>query len=408
MKKFARVLALAMVFAMMLSMTAFAAGSTTWIEMSIEDDEGKGGLPYRVRHSGESSHYLTEDALLLVEVVAIVNEMYDPHDPTTDLWDFDSKGMKDIMDEGLDAYADSHAVWSTYVDTHYTDVNPLIGMRTLKDLLKDPDATLGEIIPNVAHKISFQNEVKGDKKYGVTYTVTITRYNDISPELNVAEGIHAAYVKGYPDGTVRPTASITRAEVATIFYRLMTEEARGYYQTESNAFVDCDADAWYNEAVSTMAAAGVLRGYEDGTFRPNAPVTRAEFVSIVTRMTEEGRGDILNAFKGVFTDVAQGAWYTPAVELANDLGWALGFEGKYRPGDNMTRAEVMTMVNRILKRDVQTEDMLAGMITWPDNVKGAWYYEAVQEATNSHTFTRTDEQVPQQSFNYEIWTELVK
>ena len=409
MKKFARVLALAMVFAMMLSMTAFAADNkTTWIVMSLEDDEGgPNGEPYRVSHTGESSHYLTEEAPLMFEIVQIVNSLYDPDDPSTEYWDFDTNAMKKVLDEGLRAYAKGTEAWSAFVEKYYADVTVISGSHLLKETLQNETAVLGDLTPNVPNKVTYKNTVKGDPKYGVTYTLTLTRYADVAPALDIdGSGQHNAYVQGYPDGTVRPNANITRAEVATIFYRLMTEESREYYKSKANNFTDVAENAWYNEAVSTMAAAGVLRGYEDGTFRPNAPVTRAEFVSIVTRMTEEGMGDLNRLYKGYFTDVAKSAWYTGAVELGHEFGWALGFEGKYRPQDNMTRAEVMTMVNRVLARQVKSEDMLKDMITWPDNVKGAWYYEAVQEATNSHTYTRTNEQAPQQDFNYEVWTAL--
>ena len=407
MKKFARVLALAMAFAMMLSLTAFAADNkTTWIVMSLEDDEGTGETTYRVRHTGESSHYLTEASPLLIEIVQIVNSLYDPNDPSTEYWDFDTKAMKEILDFGLKSYAEGPEAWGNFVEEFYQKVNVISGSHLLKGMLQDQTAVLGDLTPNVPNKVTFKNEVKGDNKYGVTYTMTLTRYTDTAPALAIGDAQHDAYVQGYPDGTVRPNANITRAEVATIFYRLMTEESRAYYQTKANTFTDVAETAWYNEAVSTMAAAGVLRGYEDGSFRPNANVTRAEFVSIVTRMTEEGMGNLNRVYKHYFNDVAKGAWYTGAVELGHEFGWALGFEGKYRPEDNMTRAEVMTMVNRVLARQVKAEDMLKDMIVWPDNVEGAWYYEAVQEATNSHSFTRTNEQAPQQDFNYEVWTAL--
>lgn len=382
MKKIARLLAFVLVAAMMLSMTAFAANeanNTTWIELSIEDDEGTNGLPYLVRHSGESSHYLTEESPLLVEVVAIINDMYKSNKPSTDLWDFDSKAMKEILDEGLEAYADGLDAWETYVDKYYSDVNPMAGMESLKDLLKDQASTLGDLIPNVAHKISFKNEVEGDKKEGVTYTVTITRYNEIRPELEIGEDQMTPYILGYPDGTVRPEDNITRAEISMIFFRLLTEESREFYRTSTNGFSDCDADAWYNEAVSTMAAAGVLRGYTDGSFRPNGNVTRAEFVSVLTRLVAEGQGDLQSEYKGYFKDVAMNDWFRPAVELAYELDWARGDEGLFRPNDLMTRAEVMAMVNRVLLFE---KGMHVDMNKWPDNSQHAWYYDAVQKATN--------------------------
>lgn len=406
-KQFLRALAFVLVLAMSLSMTVMAADNTTWIKVSIEDDEGgPNGQSYRVFHWDESSHYLTEESPLLIEVVSIINKMYDPDDDTTRLWDFDSKGMKKIMDEGLAAYAKGDNKWQDYVDEYFEDVNPVDGMRALKNILRDRESVLGDLEPNIAHKISFKNEVKGDSKYGVTYTVTVTRYTNVAPELQKS-GEHKAYVVGYPDGTVHPNNNITRAEVATIFYRLLTEDSQNYYRAQSNNFSDVNEGDWFNEAVSTMAAAGIVTGYPDGTFLPNNPVSRAEFAAIATRLTEKGRDGVSQVqFKAYFGDVHQDDWYAAAVELAYELGWAQGYEGNYRPEDKMSRAEVMTMINRILEREVKEEGMLEGMITWSDNTADMWYYEAVQEATNSHTYNRTEEQVPKMTFHYETWLEL--
>lgn len=410
MKKYlVRALALMLILSMALSMSVSAVGKTTWIKVSIEDDEGgKNGQTWRVFHWDESSHYLTEESPLLIEVVSIINKMYDPADRTTRLWDFNSKAMKEIMDEGLSAYAKGEEAWQKYVDKHFVDVNPVAGMRGLKSILRDRSSVLGDLEPNVAHKISFKNEVKGDAKYGVTYTVTVTRYTDMAPELE-KNGDHLSYIIGMPDGTVKPMDTITRAEVATIFFRLLTDESRDYYWSQTNSFSDVDADQWYNNAISTMAAAGILSGYPNGSFGPNNPVTRAEFAAIATRFTEKGRDGVSQGyFKQYFKDVDQTDWYAAAVELAYELSWAQGYEGNYRPEDKMSRAEVMTMVNRILERDVKEEGMLTGMIVWPDNTPDMWYYEAVQEATNSHTYNRTAEQVPNLTFYYENWLELVE
>ncbi len=409
-KQFLRALAFVLVLAMSLSMTVMAADtSTTWIELSLEDDEGgENGESYRVRISEESSHYLTKDTLLLPEVVALINKMYDPKDSSTPMWDFDCWDMKEVMDEGLEAYIDGIDAWGAYLDKHYEDVAHAYGDVTLKDLLKSRTSTLGDLVTSIPHQISYTNEVEGSSKYGVTYTLTVIRHIDSLPELGFDDHSHAAYINGYPDGTVRPEATITRAEAASIFYRAMTEESRETYRSELNIFSDVADDAWYKDAVCTMAAAGIIKGYEDGTFHPDANITRAEIAAMVTRFTERGRSSETAAYKGIFTDVKEGDWYATAVELANELGWAQGSDGLYRPNDNMTRAEVMTMVNRILQRDVKEDGMLEGMITWTDNTADKWYYEAVQEATNAHTYTRTHEQVPNQAFNYETWVELIK
>lgn len=227
------------------------------------------------------------------------------------------------------------------------------------------------------------------------------------PELNTG-GDHLSYIIGYPDSTVRPTGIITRAEVATIFYRLLTDESRAYYWTQENNFSDVSADDWFNNAVSTMAAAGIVNGYPDGTFRPQEPVSRAEFAAIATRFTEAGRDGVSQQyFKQYFKDVNEGDWFAIAVELAYELGWAQGYDGYYRPEDDMTRAEVMTMVNRIMERDVKIGGLLDDMVRWPDNTPDMWYYEAVQEATNSHSYIRTTEKVPNLNFCYEMWQHLL-
>ena len=229
-----------------------------------------------------------------------------------------------------------------------------------------------------------------------------------NPELDKG-GDHLSYIIGYPDGTVQPLGTITRAEVATIFFRLLTDESRAYYWSQSNPFTDVAMEEWYNNAISTMYKAGVINGYPDGSFRPNDPVSRAEFAAIATRFHEEGRDGVSQKyFKQYFKDVNKDDWYATAIELAYELGWAQGYEGNYRPEDDMTRAEVMTMVNRIMEREVKKHNMLEDMIHWPDNTSDKWYYEAVQEATNSHTYVRTKEQVPHLDFFYEIWKKLLK
>lgn len=411
MKKFARVLALALAFAMMLSLTAFAAGDnqTTWIELTLEDDErGENGEPYRVKISEESSHYLTKSTKLLPEVVSLINKMYDPKDSSTPMWEFDCWDMKEVMDEGLEAYMDGTSAWAAYLDKHYEDVAHAHGDVGLKDLLKSRTSTLGDIVTNVPHQIAFKNEVKGSNKYGVTYTLTVIRHVDNMPELGINDHSHEAYINGYPDGTIRPNGEITRAEAASILYRVMTDASKAAFHEDTQLFPDVTPDAWYYEAVNTMAAAGIINGYEGGEFRPNNSITRGEIAAMVVRFTERGRNLEDAAFKGVFKDVAENAWYAKVVELANDLGWMVGHNGNFRPVDKMTRAEFMTMVNRILQCAIEKENLPADMKTWPDNTPDKWYYTDVQSATNGHTYAYTDHQVAGQNFNYEIWTGLIK
>lgn len=209
---------------------------------------------------------------------------------------------------------------------------------------------------------------------------------------------HFAYITGYPDGTVRPMNNITRAEVATIFFRLMTEEYRVANWSTSNSFTDAEAGAWYSTAISTAAAAGILKGYADGSVKPNAPITRAEFAAIAARfvsndVTDDGTGD--------FSDTA-GHWAAKEIRLAVKAGWVKGDGNSFRPNDPINRAEVMVLVNRMLDRTADADNMLPGMKTWSDNPAGTWYYAAVQEATIDHGHERGEDGVT------ELWTELTE
>ena len=205
-----------------------------------------------------------------------------------------------------------------------------------------------------------------------------------APGLNTTD--HYAYVTGYPDGTVRPQANITRAEVATIFFRLMTDEYRAANWSSTNGFPDvADASLWYNNAVSTAAKAGLLKGKEDGKFYPTANITRAEFATIAARFTSDEE-----VTAKPFPDTV-GHWAEQDIIRAVQAGWIKGnSDGTFRPNDPITRAEAMTLVNRMLDRVPDKDHMLSDMVTWPDNPVSAWFYEAVQEATNSHDYERDE------------------
>ena len=208
-----------------------------------------------------------------------------------------------------------------------------------------------------------------------------------------------AYLVGYEDGTVRPENDITRAEVATIFFRLLTDEVREEHWSTANPFSDVDGDDWFNTAVSTMSAMGIVDGYEDGTFRPDQPITRAEFVTIATRFFDYAA----EYEEGTFTDVEGDEWYADYVQAGVDLGLIDGYEdGSYRPGENITRAEAATIVNRTLGRKPHEDHLLDEdvMNVWPDNDADEWYYAHIQEATNTHEYTWTAEDGEQ----VERWT----
>ena len=221
--------------------------------------------------------------------------------------------------------------------------------------------------------------------------------NPNPPQLNTED--HYAYIVGYEDGTVRPEGDITRAEVATIFFRLLTDESRDEFWSQTNPYSDVSEDDWYNNAVSTLTNAGIIDGYEDGTFKPNGNITRAEFATIAVRFFEatyEG--------ENLFPDI-DGHWAQDYINEAANAGIVDGYpDGTFGPQKLITRAEAMTMVNRTIDRHPHEDHLLDDMIVWPDNPETAWYYEQVQEATNSHEYTMNtdDEQNP-----YEIWTELL-
>jgi len=225
-------------------------------------------------------------------------------------------------------------------------------------------------------------------------TPTVEIPDDDALGLNTTD--HFAYIVGYGNGEVRPQNNITRAEVATIFFRLLTDDVRDENLTKTNRYSDVAATSWYNTAVSTMTKAGIVDGYPNGTFRPDAPITRAEMAKIISLFAK------LDKSESRFSDIA-GHWAEAYIRLAAGNGWIAGYpDGTFGPQRNITRAETMTLVNRVLNRQPETEDdLLPNMTVWTDNANPkAWYYLAVQEATNSHYYEfKTNSQ-------YEKWTEL--
>ena len=206
---------------------------------------------------------------------------------------------------------------------------------------------------------------------------------------------HYAYIKGYPNGTFKPDATITRAEVSTIFYRLLTDSTRKAYTTSYNTFKDVPASAWYNTAVSTMAKLGIITGGSDGYFRPNDPITRAEMAAMIARCD----GGYYSSTYSGFTDI-NGHWASSYIARAYELGWITGYGSTYAPDRYLSRAESVAILNRVLNRAPQyTSDLLKNMTTFSDVGTNAWYYLDVQEAANSHTYTR-------RTNGYESWDKL--
>ena len=233
------------------------------------------------------------------------------------------------------------------------------------------------------------------KYCGYEETVEETKRDEVDditaillPALQANTDDHYSYLIGYADGTVRPNGKITRAEVATIFFRLLDDDTRAKYWSSKNDFSDVSADKWYNNAVSTLSRMGVIGGYADGTFRPDAPISRAEFAKIAVSFTQNNGSAVYN----YFTDVKTTDWFAPYVTAAKDAGLIEGYsDGSFKPESKITRAEACAIVNRTLGRKPSKAHMkISDRIDWPDVQTTDWFYEAIMEATNSHTCTMGD------------------
>ena len=250
--------------------------------------------------------------------------------------------------------------------------------------------------PNVASDAVIKN-AKGED---VTANYKITYVDGVLKAIEVLnKEIHFNYVIGYTDGTIRPSNNISRAEVATIFFRLLTDEARTQYDKTTSSFSDIKDGAWCCRAVSTLTNMGIIKGYTDGTFRPNADITRAELATIIARFAK------LDVNTKTFSDI-NGHWAQKSIELAAGNGWINGYtDGTFRPNKSIIRAETFAMINRVLDRQTESvSDLLptSDMNMWSDNLnENAWYYKDVQEATNYHKCDRVGDSV------YEKWTEKV-
>ena len=240
-----------------------------------------------------------------------------------------------------------------------------------------------------------KNEVTGDVKVNTSVVTLYAGWTAVEVPSMLNGDDHFAYVQGYKDGNVRPYGLISRAETTTIFFRLLKDSVRDGNLLTSNTYTDVTGDYWANTAISTMTGLGIVQGRSADTFDPNAPITRAQFAAICARFDT---GKVYGTQS--FSDI-QGHWAQAYIERAAELGWIKGFEdGTFRPDTYITRAQAMTMINRVLNRTPDDEDdLLDNMNVWPDCTPNDWFYLAVQEATNSHDFKYQ---------GGEVWTKLTK
>ena len=315
--------------------------------------------------------------------------------PTRDGYVFD--GWKPAFSDTVTGNVTYVAQWTARTDLSYTVHYYL--KNTTKQVANDKmvaGQTFNADVTENAIRISGYR-VYGDSVKSITigtgtneiifyYTRAYHPSTPSKPTLNT--GDHYAYVMGYPDGTVRPNGSITRAEVSAILFRLLSDETRDEYFTTESSFTDVKAGAWYNNSIATLEKAGVIVDTaKGGAFRPNEAITRAELAAMLAQFSDA------KPVKGVkFSDVSAEHWAYEAIAIAAKMGWIEGYpDGTFRPDATITRAEMMTLVNRALDRVPSDEDHLLSkrvMLTFPDCKSGDWFYIAVQEATNSHTYER--------------------
>ena len=253
----------------------------------------------------------------------------------------------------------------------------------------------GYVLDSAEHKIKAK-DFSDSLSTAVKNADTVQNYRGTTPDL-LNDSDHFAYVIGYKDGNVRPYGLISRAETTTIFFRLLKDSVRDGNLLTSNTYTDVPDNYWANTAISTMTGLGIVQGRSTTTFDPKAPITRAQFAAICARF-DTGKSSGTQSF----TDI-KGHWAEKYIERAAELGWIKGFEdGTFRPDTYITRAQAMTMINRVLNRiPEENGDLLSSMNVWPDCNPGDWFYLAVQEATNSHDYKH-------KAGNYETWTSMNK
>lgn len=307
-----------------------------------------------------------------------------------------------LKDAKFGLYADDEQI-ATAISSSKGYARFSLDERVYKKLVKNDDlyvmeltAPDGYVKSSRKYDVSVNAFVKNNVLGAQEHAITVTNSRSSTPDrLNDEE--HFAYVIGYKDGNVRPYGLISRAETTTIFFRLLKDSVRDGNLLTSNTYTDVADSYWANTAISTMTGLGIVQGRTATTFDPYAPITRAQFAAICARFddgkTQGGQ---------TFTDI-QGHWAQAYIERAAELGWIKGFEdGTFRPDTYITRAQAMTMINRVLNRIPEdADDLLSNMNVWPDCNPGDWFYLAVQEATNSHDYKH-------KAGNYETWSSMNK
>ena len=369
---------------------AVGAGSTVEDKMGTAFDFVPGSLKLTVGGTELQSKadgnvtYFSDNAEELNETDCRFMVLYDP---TADAFAW-------TINENVSNFAPVQLTYTVKLTTPETTpgmygVEDLNGEKTLSDVeAKKALFTNAYAVLNAKNSAGAPVKAQEFPKPSVSYTVKSFVDASGSPAIIAAACLntkdHYSYLIGYSDGTVRPNGRITRAEVATIFFRLLTDDARQRNWSSENNFSDVSADKWYNNAVSTLCHMGVLGGYSDGTFRPNAPITRAEFAKIAVSFSQANG----SAVYSYFTDVKTTDWFAPYVTTAKDSGLIEGYsDGSFKPENRITRAEACAIVNRVLGRKPSKSHMkISGRIDWPDCTTADWFYEAIMEATNSHTY----------------------
>ena len=346
----------------------------------IITDNTSDGVGGGIASNGPIEIGMNEDVTATVTKIWPENAEDLPDKIYVDLYRVDKNGIEVLLGSGVEMTAGADGKWT-------------VRFEDLPSQYQDADGNLHEYSYTVKEQpvpgwVGTAETTYEDSSK--TFKITLTNTPGANGADYLIPGIwlntndHYSYLIGYSDGTVRPNGKITRAEVATIFFRLLDDDTRAKYWSSKNEFSDVPADKWYNNAVSTLCNMGVIGGYADGTFRPNAPISRAEFAKIAVSFTQNNGSATYN----YFTDVKTSDWFAPYVTAAKDAGLIEGYsDGSFKPESKITRAEACAIVNRTLGRKPSKAHMkISDRIDWPDVQTTDWFYEAIMEATNSHTY----------------------